>query len=95
MREDAGHTITPKPTTIQLDDIFLAVKTTKLNHAKRLHIIAKTWFQMAPEQVNMAFISLCMIAPTLIGHDKTADRSPLWVFRAPEEKKKNRLFLLV
>lgn len=47
---DAG-TVTPKPTTIQLNDIFLAVKTTQTNHAKRLSIIAKTWFQMAREQV--------------------------------------------
>ncbi|XP_055300333.1 fringe glycosyltransferase-like [Sitodiplosis mosellana] len=49
MTIDAG-TVTPKPTTIQLDDVFLAVKTTQMNHAKRLNIIAKTWFQMAREQ---------------------------------------------
>lgn len=55
IREDAGHTITPKPTTIQLDDIFVAVKTTKLNHAKRVDIIAKTWFQIAPKQVTILF----------------------------------------
>lgn len=47
---DAG-TITPAPTPTQLNDIFLAVKTTEKNHAKRLTIIAKTWFQMAREQV--------------------------------------------
>ena len=50
MTIDAG-TVTPKPTTIQLNDVFLAVKTTQMNHAKRLNIIAKTWFQMAREQV--------------------------------------------
>lgn len=50
MTIDAG-TVTPKPTTIQLDDVFLAVKTTQMNHAKRLNIIAKTWFPMAREQV--------------------------------------------
>lgn len=50
MTIDAG-TVTPKPTTIQLDDVFLAVKTTQTNQAKRLNIIAKTWFQMAREQV--------------------------------------------
>lgn len=53
MTIDAG-TVTPKPTTIQLNDVFLAVKTTQTNHAKRLNIIAKTWFQMAREQVNLA-----------------------------------------
>lgn len=51
MTNDAG-TVTPKPTSIQLDDIFLAIKTTQTNHAKRLSIIAKTWFQMAREQVK-------------------------------------------
>lgn len=50
MTIDAG-TVTPKPTAIQLDDVFLAVKTTQTNHAKRLNLIAKTWFQMAREQV--------------------------------------------
>lgn len=48
---DAGYTVTPKPANTQLDDIFLAVKTTQTNHAKRLSIIAKTWFQIAREQV--------------------------------------------
>lgn len=52
MTNDAG-TVTPKPTAIQLDDIFLAIKTTQTNHAKRLSIIAKTWFQMAREQVKI------------------------------------------
>lgn len=50
MTIDAG-TVTPKPISIHLDDVFLAVKTTQTNHAKRLSIIAKTWFQMAREQV--------------------------------------------
>ncbi|XP_031624606.1 fringe glycosyltransferase-like [Contarinia nasturtii] len=49
MTIDAG-TVTPKPTAIQLHDVFLAVKTTQTNHAKRLNIISKTWFQMAREQ---------------------------------------------
>lgn len=52
MTNDARITVTPKPTAIQLDDIFLAIKTTQTNHAKRLSIIAKTWFQMAREQVK-------------------------------------------
>lgn len=52
MTNDAG-TVTPKPTAIQLDDIFLAIKTTQTNHAKRLSIIAKTWFQIAREQVKI------------------------------------------
>lgn len=52
MTIDAG-TVTPKPTAIRLDDVFLAVKTTQTNHAKRLNLIAKTWFQMAREQVKV------------------------------------------
>lgn len=60
MTIDAG-TVTPKPTAIQLDDVFLAVKTTQMNHAKRLNLIAKTWFQMAREQVNSGLIIVAFI----------------------------------
>lgn len=45
-------TATAKPPSIDLDDIFLSVKTTKGNHDSRLNIIHKTWFQQAKEQVN-------------------------------------------
>lgn len=43
---------TIKPPTITLNDIFLSVKTTKSNHASRLDIIIKTWFQLAKAQVK-------------------------------------------
>lgn len=47
-----GGTITPKPPNVELDDIFISVKTTKANHGNRLDVISKTWFQLAAKQVN-------------------------------------------
>lgn len=47
----ASGIITPKPPIIELNDIFISVKTTKANHATRLDVISKTWFQLAPKQV--------------------------------------------
>lgn len=46
-------TATVKPPSIELDDIFLSVKTTKGNHDSRLNIIHETWFQQAKEQVKL------------------------------------------
>lgn len=46
-------TATVKPPSIELDDIFVSVKTTKGNHDSRLNIIHKTWFQQAKEQVKL------------------------------------------
>ncbi|XP_031620624.1 fringe glycosyltransferase [Contarinia nasturtii] len=43
-------TATPKPTTTNLNDIFITVKTTKLYHDTRLALIIKTWFQLAKDQ---------------------------------------------
>lgn len=37
-------------TNIDLDDIFISVKTTKKNHDTRLKTIIKTWFQLARDQ---------------------------------------------
>lgn len=48
----SGTTATAKPPSIELDDIFLSVKTTKGNHDSRLDVILKTWFQKAKEQVS-------------------------------------------
>lgn len=45
-------TATPKPPTIELNDIFISVKTTKTNHDNRLELILNTWHQLAKEQVN-------------------------------------------
>lgn len=45
-------TATPKPATINLNDIFITVKTTKLYHNTRLALIIKTWFQLAKDQVS-------------------------------------------
>lgn len=44
-------TATPKPPTIELNDIFISVKTTKTNHDNRLELILNTWHQLAKEQV--------------------------------------------
>lgn len=52
-----GGTITPKPPNVELDDIFISVKTTKANHGNRLDVISKTWFQLAAKQVRL---SLCI-----------------------------------
>lgn len=52
---DAIGTVTPKPPIVELDDLFISVKTTKANHNNRLEIILKTWFQMAKEQVKYFF----------------------------------------
>lgn len=49
---DAVGTVTPKPPIVELNDLFISVKTTKANHNNRLDIILKTWFQMAVEQVK-------------------------------------------
>lgn len=38
-------------TNIDLDDIFISVKTTKKFHDSRLKMLVKTWFQLAKEQV--------------------------------------------
>ncbi|KAJ6642533.1 Fringe glycosyltransferase [Pseudolycoriella hygida] len=43
-------TATPKPPTIELNDIFISVKTTKSNHNSRLDLILNTWQQLAKEQ---------------------------------------------
>jgi hypothetical protein len=42
-------------TNIDLDDIFISVKTTQNYHDSRLKMIIKTWFQLAKEQVTMIF----------------------------------------
>lgn len=39
-------------TNIDLDDIFISVKTTKKFHTTRLKAIVKTWFQLARDQVS-------------------------------------------
>lgn len=46
-------TATPKPPTIELNDIFISVKTTKSNHNNRLDLILNTWQQLAKEQVRL------------------------------------------
>ncbi len=51
--ERTSVTATPKPTTINLSDIFITVKTTKMYHDTRLALIIKTWFQLAKEQVKV------------------------------------------
>lgn len=38
-------------TNIDLDDIFISIKTTKKYHDSRLKMLVKTWFQLAKEQV--------------------------------------------
>ena len=37
---------------IDLDDIFISVKTTKKYHNERLKLIVETWFQLARDQVS-------------------------------------------
>jgi hypothetical protein len=37
---------------IDLDDIFISVKTTKKYHHTRLRLIIETWFQLARDQVS-------------------------------------------
>lgn len=37
---------------IDLDDIFISVKTTKKYHNTRLKLIVETWFQLARDQVS-------------------------------------------
>lgn len=50
-------TATPKPPTLNVNDIFISVKTTKQNHDNRLELILKTWQQLAKHQVrSSAFI---------------------------------------
>ncbi|XP_037044532.1 fringe glycosyltransferase-like [Bradysia coprophila] len=46
----AATSATPKPPTIELNDIFISVKTTKSNHNNRLDLILNTWHQLAKEQ---------------------------------------------
>lgn len=38
--------------TLELDDIFISVKTTKDYHDTRLSMIIKTWYQLAKDQVS-------------------------------------------
>lgn len=51
-KNERAVTATPKPSTINLNDIFITVKTTKIYHDTRLALIIKTWFQLAKEQVS-------------------------------------------
>jgi len=45
---------------IDLDDIFISVKTTKKYHETRLKTILETWFQLAKDQViNQINVFLC------------------------------------
>lgn len=37
---------------LDLDDIFISVKTTKNYHNTRLRLIVDTWFQLARDQVS-------------------------------------------
>lgn len=39
--------------SLELDDIFISVKTTKDYHDTRLSMIVKTWFQLAKDQVGL------------------------------------------
>lgn len=60
-------TATPKPTTTNLNDIFISVKTTKLYHDTRLDVIIKTWFQLAADQVSdISIYGICRVAPLLL-----------------------------
>lgn len=54
-------TATPKPPTIELNDIFISVKTTKSNHNNRLDLILNTWQQLAKEQVSFFELFNCFI----------------------------------
>lgn len=50
---------TPTVPTVELDDIFISVKTTKDYHDTRLSMIIKTWFQLAKDQVSGTNIFFC------------------------------------
>lgn len=52
-RQEFSVTGTPKPTTTNLNDLFITVKTTKSYHDTRLALIIKTWFQLAKDQVSL------------------------------------------
>lgn len=58
-------TATPKPPTIELNDIFISVKTTKSNHNNRLDLILNTWQQLAKEQVSSELFN-CLIYNGLV-----------------------------
>ena len=45
--------VTAKPFTTTLDDLFISVKTTKNFHNSRLDVIIRTWFTLARDQVNL------------------------------------------
>jgi fringe protein len=42
--------------SIELDDLFISVKTTKDYHDTRLAMVIKTWFQLAKDQVKILLI---------------------------------------
>ncbi len=60
-------TATPKPPTIELNDIFISVKTTKSNHNNRLDLILNTWQQLAKEQVRVLNYLTCLIFTMMMG----------------------------
>ncbi len=58
---------TPTVPTIELDDVFISVKTTKDYHDNRLSMIIKTWFQLAKDQVSN-YINSHILFPFIIFH---------------------------
>lgn len=55
-RDYNTHVDYESTTNIDLDDIFISVKTTKKYHDSRLKAIVKTWFQLARDQVIFRLI---------------------------------------
>jgi fringe protein len=57
IKEDSSSNsdyINTPQSNIELDDIFISVKTTKKYHDTRLRLIVETWFQLARDQVSNA-----------------------------------------
>lgn len=65
-RQEFSVTGTPKPTTTNLNDLFITVKTTKSYHDTRLALIIKTWFQLAKDQVSSNILLFSSISISLL-----------------------------
>lgn len=51
-------TVKPRDKRTELEDIFIAIKTTKKYHANRLKLLLDTWIALAKEEVTKLIISL-------------------------------------
>lgn len=58
----------PRPSELQLHDVFIAVKTTQAFHHSRLELLLNTWVSRTREQVTSGGLRVPGVAPGLSAH---------------------------